>query len=49
VPEFETTFLELLRTTHQEDILTPLRSGKIDDHIANLITQIAQNLQPTHN
>ena len=38
-------FLDLLRTTHQEDVLTPLRAGKIDDKITTIIEQTAATIK----
>ena len=43
--DFEAAFLDLLRTTHQEDVLTPLREGKIDDNITAIIEQTASNIK----
>ena len=43
--DFEAAFLDLLRTTHQEDVLTPLREGKIDDNITAIIEQTAANIK----
>jgi len=42
---FEAAFLDLLRTTHQEDVLTPLRAGKIDDSITTIIEQTAATIK----
>ena len=43
--DFEAAFLDLLRTTHHEDVLTPLREGKIDDNITAIIEQTASNIK----
>ncbi|MBQ6964200.1 MAG: F0F1 ATP synthase subunit alpha [Bacteroidaceae bacterium] len=45
VAEYETTFLNLLRSTHQEDVLAPLRAGKIDENITDIIEKIAANIK----
>ena len=44
VPEFQDKFLALLRAAHQEDVIAPLESGKIDDTITGIITDIAANI-----
>ena len=41
VPEFQSNFLELLRASHSEDVIKPLASGKIDDNITGIITNLA--------
>ena len=41
VPEFQSKFLELLRASHSEDVIKPLASGKIDDNITGIITNLA--------
>ncbi len=41
VPEFQSKFLELLRASHSEDVIKPLASGKIDDNIKGIITNLA--------
>ena len=43
--DFEAAFLDLLRTTHQDDVLTPLREGKIDDNITAIIEQTAATIK----
>ncbi len=43
--EFEEVFLDLLRTTHRDDVLTPLKAGKIDDHITATIEQVAASVK----
>ena len=45
VSTFEKNFLDLLRTTHQNDVLTPLRAGKIDDSITATIEQVASSIK----
>ena len=45
VSEFETAFLNLLRATHRDDVLSPLSQGIIDDRIAALIEQTAANIK----
>ncbi len=41
VPEFQSKFLELLRASHAEDVIKPLASGKIDDTITGIISNLA--------
>ena len=43
--DFEIAFLDLLRTTHQDDVLTPLREGKIDDNITSIIEKTAASIK----
>jgi F-type H+-transporting ATPase subunit alpha len=43
--EFEAAFLDLLRTTHKDDVLTPLRDGKIDENITAAIEQVAAEIK----
>jgi len=45
VPEFETKFLDLLRTTHKDDVLTPLSEGRIDDNITKIIRETAASIK----
>ena len=42
--EFETEFLDLLRTTHRDDVLTPLKQGIINDTITTIIEQTAATI-----
>jgi F-type H+-transporting ATPase subunit alpha len=49
VREFEQTFLHLLRSSHQEDILEPLRKGRLDDHIAAAIESCAAKITGSSN
>ncbi len=44
VHEFEQTFLHLLRSSHQEDILEPLRKGFFDDNVAAAIEACAAKI-----
>jgi len=44
VKEFEQTFLQLLRTSHQDDILEPLRKGVMDDSVAAAIEECAARI-----
>ena len=44
VPEFQSKFLELLRASHSEDVIKPLASGKIDDNITGIITNLAASI-----
>ncbi|MDR2472116.1 MAG: F0F1 ATP synthase subunit alpha [Tannerella sp.] len=39
VKEFEQTFLQLLRTSHQDDVLEPLRRGNMDDSVTKAIEE----------
>ena len=43
--DFEDAFLALIRTTHQDDVLTPLSQGKIDDTITRIIEETAANIK----
>ena len=43
--DFEAAFLDLLRATHQDDVLTPLREGKIDDNITAIIEKTAATIK----
>ncbi len=42
---FEAALLDTLRTTHQDDVLAPLRQGKIDDNITAIIEQTAASIK----
>lgn len=42
---FEVQFLDLLRTTHKDDVLVPLSQGKIDDNITKIIEEVASNIK----
>ncbi len=42
---FEVQFLDLLRTTHKDDVLVPLSQGKIDDGITKIIEEVASNIK----
>jgi F-type H+-transporting ATPase subunit alpha len=44
VPEFQEKFLQMLRVAHQDDVLTPLAQGKIDDNIIAIIQETAANI-----
>ncbi|MBR1520824.1 MAG: F0F1 ATP synthase subunit alpha [Bacteroidaceae bacterium] len=43
--EFEVAFLDLLRTAHKDDVLAPLKAGKIDDNVTAAIEQVAASIQ----
>ncbi|MBQ3926283.1 MAG: F0F1 ATP synthase subunit alpha, partial [Bacteroidaceae bacterium] len=43
--EFEEAFLDLLRTLHRDDVLTPLSQGKIDDNISSIIEETASSIK----
>ncbi len=45
VQEFEVLFLDLLRTTHKQDVLEPLSQGKIDDNITEIIKATAASIK----
>ena len=45
VQDFEVKFLDLLRTTHQHDVLDPLGEGKIDDSITEIIKATAASIK----
>jgi F-type H+-transporting ATPase subunit alpha len=49
VHEFEQTFLHLLRSSHQEDILEPLQKGIFDDHVAAAIEWCAEKITGSSN
>ena len=42
---FEAAFLDLLRVSHEEDVLQPLRQGKIDDNITATIEKVAASIK----
>lgn len=44
VSEFEQTFLQLLRSSHQEDILEPLRKGILNDDVTAAIEACAAKI-----
>ncbi len=44
VPLFQEKFLDLLRASHEEDVIRPLSEGKIDDTIMDIIAQLAANV-----
>ena len=44
VPEFQEKFLQMMRVAHQDDVLTPLAQGKIDDNIIAIIQETAANI-----
>jgi F-type H+-transporting ATPase subunit alpha len=44
VHEFEQAFLHLLRSSHREDILTPLQKGLLDDSVAGAIEACAAKI-----
>lgn len=44
VPEFQDKFLQLLRAGHQEDVISPLAAGKIDDNIISILTEVANSV-----
>jgi F-type H+-transporting ATPase subunit alpha len=41
VSEFEEIFLQLLRSSHQDDVLNPLREGVLNDHVTAAIETCA--------
>jgi len=44
VPEFQTLFLERMRTEHRADVLDPLAKGKIDKVISDTIERVAAEI-----
>ncbi len=44
VRDFEATFLEEMRSAHREDVLVPLRAGKINDQITAVIEKTAADV-----
>jgi F-type H+-transporting ATPase subunit alpha len=44
VQKFEQTFLQDVRSSYQEEILEPLRNGKLDDSITNAIEKVAAEI-----
>ena len=44
VPEFQTLFLERMRTEHRADVLDPLAKGKIDKVISDTIEHVAAEI-----
>ena len=44
VSEFETAFLQSMRTSHQKDVLEPLGKGIINDEITKIIEETAKQL-----
>ena len=45
VQEFEYKYLDLLRTTHRDDVLLPLSQGRIDDTITGVLEQTAASIK----
>jgi F-type H+-transporting ATPase subunit alpha len=41
VKEFEQSFLQLLRSNHQDDVLQPIREGKLTDDVMKAIEALA--------
>ncbi len=41
VGEYETKFLNMLRTLHREDVLDVLKAGKIDDNVTEILEKVA--------
>ncbi len=44
VEEYETAFLNLLRTTHRTDVLDVLKSSKIDDNVTKILEEVASSI-----
>ena len=44
VRSFQDKFLERMRASHAEDVLTPLASGKLDENITKIIEQEAEDI-----
>ena len=45
VSQFETKYLDLLRTVHTDDVLKPLSAGKIDDAITAILEEVASSVK----
>ena len=44
VRDFQSAFLAKMRASHQDDVLTPLAEGKLDDNIKKIIEQEAEDV-----
>ena len=44
VRDFQSAFLAKMRASHQDDVLTPLSEGKLDDNIKKIIEQEAEDV-----
>ena len=44
VHDFERRFLETLRTTHEQDVLVPLRQGQINETIQKTLEETAASI-----
>ena len=44
VAEFEKYFLEILRGRHEQDVLTPLREGKLTPEVETILKETAQEV-----
>ena len=49
VQEFETLFLDVMRTRHKADVLDVLASGIINDEVAKIIEDAAAEIAATLN
>ena len=49
VEEFETMFLDVMRTRHKESVLDVLASGVISDDVAAMIESVAKEITSTLN
>ena len=47
VQEFETMFLDVMRTRHREDVLDVLSSGVIDENVTTIIESVAREITAT--
>ena len=47
VQEFETLFLDVMRTRHNADVLDVLATGVIDDNVAEIIEDVAKEITAT--
>ena len=47
VQEFEALFLDVMRTRHKVDVLDVLATGVIDDNVAQIIENVANEITAT--
>ena len=43
-PDFQDTFLQVLRSSHADTVLTPLAQGKLDDDVCKEIEIVAADI-----
>ena len=44
IHEFEKTFIELLKSTHKEDVMDQLKAGILNDDIAAILKESAKTV-----